>query len=105
MYERGTLPWLDLLVQLGGTWYGPEREPADGIDAVPLPEAYHWETEGAFACLRNGEAWWAESGTEGIARLIGPDGTLLVSVPLRVTFRDSDVSGDAPKTSVPPTPT
>ena len=87
VYEPGALPWLDLLVQLGGTWYGPEREPNDGIEAKPLPEGYRWEATGGFGTLPNGEAWWTKSDTVGTARLLGPGGGVVVEVPLEVAFR------------------
>jgi len=99
IYEAGAMPWLDLLVQLDGTWYGPERQPDDGIDASPLPEGYQWQASGSFGTLPNGEAWWTESGTEGVVRLIGPGGTVKLELPIHVVFRggggDSD-SGPAP---------
>jgi len=104
VYEHGTLPWLDLLVQLGGTWYGPEREAGDDVNAVPLPDGYRWETEGGFGCLWNGEAWWKESGTEGVARLIGPDDRQLVEVPLQVTFRGPVSGREDTGPGVSPTP-
>lgn len=103
VYEPGALPWLDLLVQLGGTWYGPEREPNDGIEAEPLPEGYRWEATGGFGALPNGEAWWTESDTVGTARLFGPGGGVVVEVPLEVAFR---AGGDRDSDPGPePTPT
>ena len=99
VYEPGAMPWMDLLVQMDGTWYGPERQPDDGIDASPLPEGYQWQASGSFGTLPNGEAWWTESGTEGVVRLIGPGGTVRLELPIHVVFRggggDSD-SGPAP---------
>jgi hypothetical protein len=106
VYQLGAFPWLDLLVQLGGdapTWYGPEREPDDGIEAVPLPASYHWEAAGGFGVLPNGEAWWAESGMVGTARLIGPGGAVLVEVPLQIAFRSE--GGKDPESGPEPTPT
>ena len=103
VYEPGAFPWLDLLVQLGGTWYGPERQPDDGIEAMPLPEGCHWVASGGFGTLPNGEAWWAESGTSGTASLIGPNGEVMVEVPLEITFRSSGGEGSDPGPS--PTPT
>jgi hypothetical protein len=103
VYEPGSFPWLDLLVQLGGTWYGPERQPDDGIEASPLPEGYHWVASGGFGALPNGEAWWSESGTSGTATLIGPNGEVVVQIPLEVTFRSSGDGGSDP--GPPPTPT
>jgi hypothetical protein len=105
VYEEGAFPWLDLLVQLGGAWYGPEREPGDGIQAAPLPDGYRWQTAGSFGSLPNGEAWWAESNTEGIARLIGPTGTILVELPLRIMFKSSGSDDDGGEQEVHPTPT
>jgi hypothetical protein len=105
IYERGAFPWLDLLVRLGGTWYGPEREPDDGFQAVPLPEGFRWEAEGGFGTLPNGEAWWAESGTTGTARLVDTSGAVLVELPLQITFRDRGGSGGDGGPGVPPTPT
>jgi hypothetical protein len=104
IYEPGSFPWLDLLVQMGGTWYGPERQPDDGIQAKPLPEGYRWEASGGFGTHPNGEAWWTESGTDGLGRLLSPDGTVLLELPLQIVFRSggggSD-SGGGPE----PTPT
>jgi hypothetical protein len=37
--------------------------------------------------------------------LIGPDGTLLVEVPLQVTFRGAGASEEDPTPGVSPTPT
>jgi hypothetical protein len=105
VYERGAFPWLDLLVQLGGTWYGPEREPDDGIQALPLPEGFRWEVEGGFGTLPNGEAWWAESGTSGTARLVDVNGAVVIELPLQVVFRDSRGGGGAGEPGPPPTPT
>jgi len=102
-YEPGTSPWLDLLVQMGGGWYGPEREPDDGIEAMPLPEGYRWEASGGFGSLPNGEAWWTESGTEGMVRLFGPAGTVVVELPLRIAFRSA--GGRGPDSGPEPTPT
>jgi len=84
-YKAGIQPWLDLLVRVGDTWYGPERQ-ADEIDAVPLPEGYRWETEGSFSSFPTGEAWWTAPGVEGRARLIGPDGSVLYTLALRIEF-------------------
>lgn len=84
-YKAGLQPWLDLLVRVGNTWYGPERQ-ADEIDAVPLPEGYRWETEGSFTSFPGGEAWWTAPGVEGRAKLIGPDGSLLYTLKLRIEF-------------------
>jgi hypothetical protein len=105
VYERGAFPWLDLLVQLSGTWYGPEREPDDGIQALPLPEHYRWEADGGFGTLPNGEAWWAESSTVGTARLIDAGGAVLVELPLQITFRDGRGGGQGGESGPPPTPT
>lgn len=94
-----------MLVQLAGdppTWHGPEREPGDGIEVVPLPAGYHWEATGGFEALPNGEAWWAESSLVGTACLIGPGGTVLVEVPLQIAFRSE--GGDL-EPGPEPTPT
>jgi hypothetical protein len=88
-YEEGVFPWMDLLAKLGDTWYGPERDPLDDIDAQPLPDGVHWECEGGFGCHPNGEAWWLEISNEGIARLIGPSGEVMIEVPLIVVFQSS----------------
>lgn len=84
-YETGVPPWLDLLVQLDGSWYGPERN-EDDIEAAPLPEGYRWETSGSFSTLPNGEAWWEGPGVEGEASLIDPEGNQLVTLQLKVDF-------------------
>jgi hypothetical protein len=105
VYERGAFPWLDLLVRLGGTWYGPEREPDDAFHAMPLPEGFYWEAEGGFGTLPNGEAWWAESGTTGTARLVDTSGAVLVELPLQIIFRKSGSGGGNGEPGVPPTPT
>lgn len=105
VYERGGFPWLDLLVRLGETWYGPEREPDDGFQAVPLPEAFRWEVEGGFGTLPNGEAWWAESGTTGVARLLDTGGEVLVELPLQIIFRDSGRGDGNEEPGLSPTPT
>jgi hypothetical protein len=85
-YETGVMPWMDLLVKLGDTWYGPERDLNDDRDAQPLPDGYHWECEAGFGCQPNGEAWWTESSDQGTAHLIGPHGEVLTEVPLKVIF-------------------
>jgi hypothetical protein len=103
-YPKGAFPWMDLLVRLGDTWCGPEREPNDDIDAQPLPETYHWEASGGFGTLPNGEAWWAKPSTEGTARLIGPNGELLVELPLRIAFRGSGEDKDSDGEEKPPEP-
>jgi hypothetical protein len=103
-YERGAFPWLDLLVRLGETWYGPEREPDDGIVAQPLPDEYRWEGDGGFGVLPNGEAWWTESATEGVARLIGPSGELVLELPLRIEFSEPGEGGEE-VACPPPNPT
>jgi hypothetical protein len=105
VHERGAFPWLDLLVRLGGTWYGPEREPDDGIHAVPSPERLRWEAGGDFGTLPNGEAWWTESGTVGTARLVDVDGAVLVELPLQITFRGGRSGGGDGEPGLPPTPT
>jgi hypothetical protein len=84
-YEPGVPPWLDLLVQLDGNWYGPERY-EDDITAAPLPDGYRWETDDSFSSLPNGEAWWDGPGVEGKARLIGPDGNELHTLQLEIGF-------------------
>lgn len=89
-YEEGVFPWMDLLARLGNTWCGPERAPLDDIDAQPLPDGLHWECEGGFGCHPNGEAWWTESSNQGMARLIGPSGEVMIEVPLNVDFQGSD---------------
>jgi len=89
-YERGSLPWMDLLVELDGVWYGPERCPEDGVNARPLPDGYRWECGGGFACRANGEAWWVGPLGDGAACLVGPGGEVLVQVPLKVTFQSSN---------------
>jgi hypothetical protein len=96
-YKEGTVPQLDLLVKLGDTWYGPERVPNDGIDALALPSGFHWQVEGGFGCNPTGEAWWTQAFDTGTARLLGPDGQLLVTLPLKVHFvqggGDDDIGG------------
>ena len=84
-YESEISPWLDLLVRLGDTWYGPERQ-EDDVEATPLPEGYRWETEGSFSSSPNGEAWWTAPGIQGRAHLIGPDGSVLATLELEVEF-------------------
>ena len=93
VYVRGILPWMDLLVRMGDTWYGPEREPNDGINAQPLPDGYAWECTGGFGCHPNGEAWWAETSDEGTAKLTGPSGAVLVEVPLKIVIRGAGEIG------------
>jgi hypothetical protein len=107
IYDGGVLPWMDLLVRLGEDWYGPEREPDDGINALPLPPRYRWEAEGGFGILPNGEAWWTKLATEGTARLIEPTGKVILELPLRVIFRGSGEKGEKepePEPSSPPPP-
>jgi hypothetical protein len=70
-----------------------------------LPEGFRWEAEGGFGTLPNGEAWWAESGTTGTARLVDTSGAVLVELPLQITFRDRGGSGGDGGPGVPPTPT
>jgi hypothetical protein len=82
-YEPGVEPWMDLLVRLDDNWYGPERN-EDDINAAPLPDGYRWETQGSFSSLPNGEVWWTAPGVEGKARLIGPDGSELVTLELKI---------------------
>lgn len=82
-YKSGAEPWMDLLVRFDDTWYGPERQ-EDDINASPLPEGYRWETDGSFTSLPNGEAWWTGPGIEGNARLIGPDGSQIVTLRLKI---------------------
>jgi hypothetical protein len=85
-YRSGVEPWMDLLVRLeDGQWYGPERQ-EDDIEALPLPDGYGWETGGNFSSLPNGEAWWTGPGLVGEARLIGPDGSQIYTLQLRVEF-------------------
>lgn len=84
-YQTGIQPWLDLLVRLDDTWYGPERY-EDDINATPLPEGYGWEVDGGFSSLPNGEAWWVGPSTEGNARLIGPDGSEVLTLQLKIEF-------------------
>jgi hypothetical protein len=76
---------MDLLVQMGGTWYGPERQ-EDDISVAPLPEGYYWTVTNSFATMLNGEAWWTGPGVSGEATLIGPDGSVVVRLPLRIEF-------------------
>ena len=85
-YTSGVVPWMDLLVKMDGQWYGPERF-NDEIEALPLPFGYRWEYRGGFDGEPNGEAWWMELVNEGYARLLAPDNTLHLEVPLKVYFR------------------
>jgi hypothetical protein len=84
-YKSSVEPWIDLLFRMGDNWYGPERQ-VDDIEASPLPEGYHWETEGSFSSMPNGEAWWTAPGVRGKAILIGPDGGVLYTVELMIDF-------------------
>jgi serine/threonine protein kinase len=86
-YEAGVVPWLDLLVRIGDTWYGPERQPDDGINALPLPAGYTWQAQGGFDTLPNGEAWWTGSANEGRAWLSTAGGLTVAEVTLQVVFR------------------
>jgi hypothetical protein len=104
IYEKGTLPWMDLLVQLNGIWYGPEREPDDEIAAQALPDGYRWECEGGFGCHPNGEAWWSETSEEGTARLVGPGEAVLAETELKVAFHGGG-GGLSPTSDPGPTPT
>ncbi len=85
-YPSNILPWLDLLVKLNGVWYGPEREPGDGINAVPLPGGLHWEATGGFAANPNGEAWWDGPEFVGVGLLYNVTTGLTIEVPLEVGF-------------------
>ncbi|MBN2549529.1 MAG: hypothetical protein JXB15_10250 [Anaerolineales bacterium] len=93
-YQAGDIPWIDLLVKLGNLWYGPERQFNDEIEALALPSGYYWKTEGGFACNPDGEAWWTEQFNDGLARLYGPDGQVLLEVPLKVKFEGTDEDDD-----------
>lgn len=93
-YNVREIPWIDLLVKLGDLWYGPERQFNDDIEALALPSGYYWKAEGGFACKPDGEAWWTEQFNDGLARLYGPDGQVLLEVPLKVKFEGSDEDED-----------
>jgi hypothetical protein len=81
LYQSGMTPWMDLLVPFpDGNWYGPERNPSDGIEALPLPEDFWWEVTEAFGVTPNGEVWWMGQGTEGVATLHGPESALALMV-------------------------
>jgi hypothetical protein len=95
-YNPGITPWMDVLVRLGETWYGPDRYSGDAVQPLPLPEDYSWVCTGAFSCLRNGEAWLSGSGEKappacsetvytGKAQLFGPGGGFVKEIELRVT--------------------
>jgi hypothetical protein len=84
-YQPGVQPWMDLLVRVDDNWYGPERA-EDDIQAIPLTDGYRWETDGNFSSLPNGEAWWTGPDTEGTARLIGPDGSEIHTLQLKIEF-------------------
>jgi hypothetical protein len=87
LYREGVLPWLDLLVRLeDDRWYGPART-ADGLQVLPLPQRYRWETRGGFSSLPNGEAWWNKTSPEGEAILYGPDNTELQRLQLKVEIQ------------------
>jgi hypothetical protein len=90
VYDPGVLPWLDLLVRLDDEWYGPERQVGDEIGAYPLDQAgaFRWEASGAFSTLPNGEAWWNESGNQGIVTLYDPDHKSVYSVALEIRFKN-----------------
>ena len=76
-YRSGMTPWMDLLVLFpDGNWYGPERNPSDGIVALPLPEDFWWEVTDQFGIAPNGEVWWVGLGPEGLATLYGPESAL-----------------------------
>jgi hypothetical protein len=76
-YRSGMTPWMDLLVLLpDGNWYGPERNPSDGIEALPLPADFWWEVTEAFGATPTGEVWWQGLGPEGNATLYGPETAL-----------------------------
>ncbi len=85
-YEPGVIPWLDLLVRSGDNWYGPEREPDDGLEALPLPAGYRWEVGDGFSSLPNGEAWWIGPATDGTAKLINSDNEVVIELQLQVQF-------------------
>ncbi len=99
-YEAGAVPWLDLLVRSGDTWYGPERQPDDGINALPLPAGYAWRAHGGFDTLPNGEAWWTGPANEGRAWLSTAGGITVAELTLRVEFAD----GSQPGPKATPTP-
>jgi hypothetical protein len=90
-YPAGAQPWLDLLVQLDGNWYGPERY-ADDITALPLPHGYRWEVEArpghqdSFAVLPDGQAWWTGPDIHGHVRLLAPDGSKIYELYLLIEF-------------------
>lgn len=76
-YRAGMTPWMDLIVLFpDGNWYGPERNPGDGIEAQPLPEDFWWEVTEDFGVTPNGEMWWKGLGPEGLATLHGPEAAL-----------------------------
>jgi hypothetical protein len=86
IYDPGVTPWMDLLVRSDDSWYGPERAPDDGLEALPLPAGYRWEVTGGFSSLPNGEAWWVGPATDGTARLIDSTGEAVIEVQLQVQF-------------------
>ena len=94
-YDQGVTPWMDVLVKLADTWYGPDRYQGDSVEPLPLPEWYNWVCSGSFGCLSNGEAWLAAGGQKsppvctekeytGKAKLYGPDGRFVIELSLRV---------------------
>jgi hypothetical protein len=101
-YRSGMTPWMDLLVLFpDGNWYGPERNPSDGIVALPLPEDFWWEVTEAFGVTPNGEVWWQGLGPEGLgpeghATLHGPESALA----LMTTQGFSSTEGEAAPHSI-----
>ena len=89
-YKVGKIPWLDLLVQLNGQWYGPERQLTDDIQPAPLLFGFFWSITGGFMGDTKGKAWWTETINDGKAVLYSPDGIILLEVPLKVVFEGSE---------------
>ena len=84
VYNPGVTPWMDLLVQMNGQWYGPNRDPSYNLTPQPLPPEYPWQVTQGFGALPNGEAWWTGPETSATATLYGPNGAVVTSVPFQL---------------------
>jgi hypothetical protein len=89
-YRENAVPWIDLLVNMNGAWWGPNRQPNDGLNPQPLPPGYRWQVTDGFGALPDGEVWWIGPNNEAWAILYNPNNQEVLRFLFRVNVASPD---------------